>query len=354
MLSSLGKRFIFSSLTAATLFASTTAMAAEYTLLNVSYDPTRELYQEYNPLFGQYWQSKTGDTVKVQQSHGGSGKQARSVIDGLGADVVTLALANDIDEIAARSKKISPDWQTRLPSNSSPYTSTIVFLVRKGNPKNIRDWGDLVKGDTQVITPNPKTGGAPRWAYLAGWGWALKQELGDLQKVKNASDPKVVAAQKKAREYITSLYQHVPVLDSGARGSATTFAERNTGDVLLTWENEAFLLLKEFGADKFEIVVPSISILAEPSVAVVNQNAKEHGTEKIAQAYLEYLYSAPAQRVIAKNFYRPSKPEFADKADLDRFPKLTLFRIDDVFNSWAKAQAEHFADGGVFDQIYLK
>lgn len=328
--------------------------AAEYTLLNVSYDPTRELYQEYNPLFSKYWQSKTGDTVKVQQSHGGSGKQARSVIDGLGADVVTLALANDIDEIADRSKRIPSDWQSKLPSNSSPYTSTIVFLVRKGNPKNVRDWGDLIKNDVQVITPNPKTGGAPRWAYLAGWGWALKQELGDFNKVKNASDAKVVAAQKKAREYIKTLYQHVPVLDSGARGSATTFAERNIGDVLLTWENEAFLLLKEFGSEKFEIVVPSISILAEPSVAVVERNAKEHRTEKIAQAYLEYLYSPEAQRIIAKNFYRPSKPESADKADLDRFPKLTLFRIDEVFGSWKQAQAEHFVDGGVFDQIFIK
>ena len=354
MIASLGKRFALASLALAALHFSTAALAAEYTLLNVSYDPTRELYQEYNPLFGDYWKSKTGDIVKVQQSHGGSGKQARSVIDGLGADVVTLALANDIDEIAERSKRIPLDWQSKLPSNSSPYTSTIVFLVRKGNPKNVRDWGDLIKGDIQVITPNPKTGGAPRWAYLAGWGWSLKQELGDLNTVKNASDPKVIAAQKKAREYISALYQHVPVLDSGARGSATTFAERSIGDVLLTWENEAFLLLKEFGSDKFEIVVPSISILAEPSVAVVEKNAKERGTDKIAQAYLEYLYSAPAQRIIAKHFYRPSKPEFADKADLDRFPKLTLFRIDEVFGSWKKAQAEHFADGGVFDQIYVK
>lgn len=334
--------------------AASWATAAELTLLNVSYDPTRELYEEFNPLFASYWQKKTGDTVKVNQSHGGSGKQARSVIDGLGADVVTLALSLDIDEIAAKTKKIPADWQAKLPNNSSPYTSTIVFLVRKGNPKAVKDWGDLVKGDIKVITPNPKTGGAPRWAYLAGWGWALKKELGDLSLVKNPADPKVVAAQKAARDYIQKLYEHVAVLDSGARGSTTTFVQRGIGDVLLTWENEAFLIKKELGSDEFEIVVPSLSILAEPPVAVVEENAKQHGSVEVAKAYLEYLYSPDGQKLAAKHFYRPNKPELADKADLARFPTIQLFKINDVFGSWAKAQAEHFADGGVFDQIYIK
>lgn len=334
--------------------AASLATAAEVTLLNVSYDPTRELYEEYNPLFSSFWQKKTGNTVKVNQSHGGSGKQARSVIDGLGADVVTLALSLDIDEISAKTKKIPTDWQSKLPNNSSPYTSTIVFLVRKGNPKAIKDWGDLVKEDVKVITPNPKTGGAPRWAYLAGWGWALKKELGDLGLVKNPSDPKVVSAQKAARDYIQKLYEHVAVLDSGARGSTTTFVQRGIGDVLLTWENEAFLIKKELGSDEFEIIVPSLSILAEPPVAVVEGNAKEHGNAEVAKAYLEYLYSPEGQKLAAKHFYRPNKPEFADKADLARFPSIQLFKINDVFGSWAKAQAEHFADGGVFDQIYIK
>lgn len=328
--------------------------AADSKLLNVSYDPTRELYEAYNPVFSDYWKSKTGDTATVNQSHGGSGKQARSVIDGLGADVVTLALANDIDTIADLTKKIPADWQNRLPNNSAPYTSTIVFLVRKGNPKGIHDWADLIKPDVQVITPNPKTGGAPRWAYLAAWGWSLKKELGDFSKLKNPNDPKVIAAQKKAREYVTALYQHVPVLDSGARGSTTTFAQRNIGDVLLTWENEAFLSLKEFGSENFEIVAPSISILAEPSVAVVAENAKSHGTSAVAQAYLEYLYSPVGQRLVAKNFYRPSKPELVDQTDLARFPKLPLFKLSDVFGSWRQAQAEHFADGATYDQIYTK
>lgn len=328
--------------------------AADTKLLNVSYDPTRELYEAYNPIFSDYWKSKTGDTVTVNQSHGGSGKQARSVIDGLGADVVTLALANDIDTIADLTKKIPADWQSRLPNNSAPYTSTIVFLVRKGNPKGIHDWGDLIKPDVQVITPNPKTGGAPRWAYLAAWGWSLKKELGDFSKLKNPNDPKVIAAQKKSREFVTALYQHVPVLDSGARGSTTTFAQRNIGDVLLTWENEAFLSLKEFGSENFEIVAPSISILAEPSVAVVTANAKSHGTSTVAQAYLDYLYSPAGQQLVAKNFYRPSKPELADKVDLARFPQLPLFKLSDVFGSWRQAQAEHFADGAIYDQIYTK
>lgn len=330
------------------------AHAKDINLLNVSYDPTRELYEAYNPIFAEYWKGKTGDVVKVNQSHGGSGKQARSVIDGLSADVVTLALADDINAIAKISKKLPEDWQTKLPSNSSPYTSTIVFLVRKGNPKGIKDWGDLIKKDVQVITPNPKTSGGARWNYLAGWGWALKKELGDFKALKTPNDPKVVAAQKKAQDYIAELYKHVPVLDSGARGSTVTFAERAQGDVLITWENEAYLSLKEFGADKFDIIIPSISILAEPPVAVVEANAKAHGTEAVAKAYLEYLYSAPAQKVIAKNFYRPIKPELADKADVDRLPKLPLFTLNEVFGSWPQASAAHFADGGIFDQIYLK
>jgi sulfate/thiosulfate transport system substrate-binding protein len=328
--------------------------AKDITLLNVSYDPTRELYEAYNPLFAEYWKAKTGDTVKVNQSHGGSGKQARAVIDGLGADVVTLALADDINSISNLTKKIPADWQSKLASNSSPYTSTIVFLVRKGNPKGIKDWGDLIKGDVQVITPNPKTSGGARWNYLAGWGWAVKKELGDFSALKNPADPKVVAAQKKAQTYIQELFKHVPVLDSGARGSTTTFVQREIGDVLITWENEAFLSLKEFGSDKYEIVVPSISILAEPPVTVVEQNAKEHGTEAVAKAYLEYLYSEAGQKVAAKNFYRPSKPELADKTDLARFPKVPLFKLDEVFGSWPKATADHFADGGIFDQIYVK
>lgn len=328
--------------------------AADSKLLNVSYDPTREFYEAYNPIFSAYWKNKTGDTVTVNQSHGGSGKQARSVIDGLGADVVTLALANDIDTIADLTKKIPVDWQSRLPNNSAPYTSTIVFLVRKGNPKGIHDWADLIKPDVQVITPNPKTGGAPRWAYLAAWGWSLKKELGDFSKLKNPNDPKVIAAQKKSREFVTALYQHVPVLDSGARGSTTTFAQRNIGDVLLTWENEAFLSLKEFGSENYEIVAPSISILAEPSVAVVTENAKAHGTSAVAQAYLDYLYSPVGQQLVTKNFYRPSKPELVDPADLARFPKIPLFKLSEVFGSWRQAQAEHFADGAIYDQIYVK
>ncbi len=328
--------------------------AKDVTLLNVSYDPTRELYEAYNPVFAEYWKGKTGDVVKVNQSHGGSGKQARAVIDGLGADVITLALADDINRIANLTQKIPADWQSKLALNSAPYTSTIVFLVRKGNPKGIKDWNDLIKADVQVITANPKTSGGARWNYLAAWGWALKKELGDFSALKNPSDPKVVAAQKKAQSFIRDLYQHVPVLDSGARGSTTTFVQRELGDVLITWENEAFLALKEFGSDKFEIVVPSVSILAEPPVAVVEQNAKQHGTEVVAKAYLEYLYSDAGQKIAAKNFYRPAKPELADKADLARFPKFPLFKFDEVFGSWPKATAEHFADGGIFDQIYVK
>jgi sulfate/thiosulfate transport system substrate-binding protein len=350
----IGKRLTLAVTIWGILSGANTVAAKDINLLNVSYDPTRELYEAYNPVFAAYWQAKTGDTVKVSQSHGGSGKQARAVIDGLGADVVTLALADDINSIATLTQKIPSDWQSKLAANSAPYTSTIVFLVRKGNPKGIHDWNDLVKTDVQVITPNPKTSGGARWNYLAAWGWAVKKELGDFSALKNPNNPKVIAAQKKAQSYIQELYQHVPVLDSGARGSTTTFVQREIGDVLITWENEAFLALKEFGSDKYEIVVPSISILAEPPVTVVEKNAKEHGTEAVAKAYLEYLYSAEGQKIAAKNFYRPSKPELADKVDLERFPKLPLFKLDEVFGSWPKATAEHFADGAVFDQIYVK
>ena len=309
---------------------------AETVLLNVSYDPTRELYQEYNKAFSRHWKSKTGEVVTVRQSHGGSGKQARSVIDGLEADVVTLALANDIDAIAEKAKLIDGNWQARLPHNSSPYTSTIVFLVRKGNPKKIRDWNDLVKPGVQVITPNPKTGGNPRWAYLAAWGYVLRQKGGD---------------DGKARDFISRLYKNVPVLDSGARGSLTTFAQRGIGDVLLAWENEAFLAVNELGKDKFEIVIPSVSILAEPSVAVVDRVVDKKGTRKVAEEYLKYLYSPQGQELAAKHYYRPSNVKVAAKY-AKFFPKVKLFTIDELFGGWRKAQKKHFDDGGVFDQIY--
>jgi len=311
---------------------------AQQTLLNVSYDPTRELYQDFNAEFIKHWKEKTGETVNIKQSHGGSGKQARAVIDGLEADVVTLALAYDIDEIAERGKGLlDKDWQKRLPHNSSPYTSTIVFLVRKGNPKGIKDWDDLVKSGVGVITPNPKTSGGARWNYLAAWGYALRR---------NGND------EAKAQEFVGQLFKNVKVLDSGARGSTTTFVERGIGDVLIAWENEAFLAVKELGPEKFEIVVPSISILAEPPVAVVNGVAEKRGTAKIAQAYLEFLYSPVGQKLAAKNYYRPIKPEDADPADLKNFPKVELLTIDEVFGGWQKAQKTHFADGGVFDKIY--
>jgi len=315
---------------------SSPVLAKDVELLNVSYDPTRELYEEYNKAFAAYWEKKTGDKVSVKQSHGGSGKQARSVIDGLQADVVTLALAADIDGIATQAKLLPDNWSTRLPNNSTPYTSTIVFVVRKGNPKGIKDWGDLVKGDTQAITSSPKTSGGARWVYLAAWGWALKQPGG---------------SDAKAQEYVTKLYQHVPVLDSGARGATTTFAQRGIGDALLAWENEAFLALKEFGSDKFEIVVPSVSVLAEPPVAIVDKNVDRHGTRKEAQAYLEYLYTDEGQNIAAKNFYRPRNAAILAKYS-STLPKIaTLVTIAD-FGGWTKAQARHFGDGGVFDKIY--
>jgi len=315
-----------------------TPALADVALLNVSYDPTRELYKAYNAAFAKHWKAETGETVTIQQSHGGSGKQARSVIDGLDADVVTLALEADIDAIAKATGKIPADWRGRLPHNSSPYTSTIVFLVRKGNPKAINDWGDLIKDGVEVITPNPKTSGGARWNYLAAWAYANKAFGND---------------EAKTKEFVSTLFKHVPVLDTGARGSTTTFAQRGIGDVLLAWENEAFLALEELGPDKFDIVVPPLSILAEPPVALVDGNVDAKGTRKAAQAYLDYLYSPEGQTIAAKNFYRPSKPDTVDAELLKRFPKIDLVSIDDPqFGGWAKVQPEHFGDGGIFDQIY--
>jgi sulfate/thiosulfate transport system substrate-binding protein len=310
---------------------------ADKTLLNVSYDPTREFYKEYNEAFAAEWKAKTGEVVTINQSHGGSGKQARAVIDGLDADVVTLALAGDIDQIAAKTDKIPKDWATKLPHNSAPYISTIVFLVRKGNPKGIKDWGDLAKEGIAVVTPNPKTSGGARWNYLAAWAWADKALGGDETKVK---------------QFIADLYRNVPVLDTGARGSTTTFAQRGIGDVLISWENEAFLVQQEFGADNFEIVVPSLSIKAEPPVALVEGVAKAKGNEEVAKAYLEYLYSPTGQKLAAKHFFRPVDEKSADPADLARFPKLELVTIDGNFGGWGTAQKKHFADGGIFDEIY--
>jgi sulfate transport system substrate-binding protein len=330
------------------------AFAKTVELLNVSYDPTRELYKDFNNEFIKYWEKKTGNKIAVIQSHGGAGKQARAVMDGLKADVVTLALAYDISVIAEKTGLLPVDWQTRLPNNSAPYTSTIVFLVRKGNPKNIRDWDDIVKPGIEVITPNPKTSGGARWNQLAAWGYALKKELGTLSNLKNVDPEKFKAAEKKAYEFVEKLYKNVPVLDAGARGSTNTFVQRGIGDVLLAWENEAFLSINELGADKFEIVVPSVSILAEPTVAVVDKNAETKGVKSIAEEYLKYLYSPAGQRIVAKHYYRPVHPEYADSADVKRFPKVELFTIDEVFGGWKKAQKEHFDDNGIFDQIYTK
>jgi sulfate/thiosulfate transport system substrate-binding protein len=325
--------------------------AAPVELLNVSYDPTREFYQAFDQSFAADWKAKTGQDVVIHQSHDGSGKQARAVIDGLDADVVTLALAYDVDAVA-KAGLITGDWQQRLPDDSAPYTSTIVFLVRKGNPKGIHDWADLIKPGVQVITPNPKTSGGARWNYLAAWGAVLDKELGDVKVLKDPkAAAKVAAAQTKARAYVTELYKHVPVLDSGARGATNTFVQRGQGDVLLAWENEAFLAMKEFGTDKFEIVAPPVSVLAQPPVAVVDHNVDRHGTRKLAEAYLQYLYSPAGQKLIAANFYRPVSPQYADPQDLARFPKLKLFTIE-AFGGWQEAQKTHFADGGVFDDIY--
>jgi sulfate transport system substrate-binding protein len=324
----------------------------DVTLLNVSYDPTREFYQELNHSFADYWKQRTGQEVAIEQSHGGAGKQARAVIDGLAADVVTLALAYDIDAIAAKAQLLPPDWQTRLPHNSSPYTSTIVFLVRQGNPKQIRDWGDLVRGDVSVITPNPKTSGGARWNYLAAWGYVLQRELGDWSALRDPSRAAdVQAAETKAQEFVHTLFQHVPVLDSGARGSTNTFVQRGIGDVLLAWENEAFLAAKQLGNGQVEMIVPSLSILAEPPVALIDKVADKHGTRDVATAYLEYLYSPAGQQLAAKHFYRPVDGGLISEQQRRQFAQLELFTIDEVFGGWAKAQSRHFDDGGVFDQI---
>ena len=317
-------------------FAISNNVLADKTLLNVSYDPTRELYQEFNTAFAKHWKEKTKETVAIKQSHGGSGKQARSVIDGLEADVVTLALANDINAIAEKAKLLPEDWQQRLALNSTPYTSTIIFLVRKGNPKGIKDWDDLARPGVAVITPNPKTSGGAQWNFLAAWEFG-KRRYGE----------------DKAQGFISNIYKNVPVLDSGARGSTTTFVERAVGDVLISWENEAFLALKEYGSDKFEIVIPSLSILAEPPVAIVDKVVDKKGTRQIAEAYLQYLYSEEGQEIVAKHFYRPTNPNVAEK-HTGKFPKIELFKIDDAFGGWKNAHKIHFADGGTFDQIYLK
>jgi sulfate transport system substrate-binding protein len=322
-------------------------------LLNVSYDPTRELYRDINEAFAKEWREKTGQDVSIKQSHGGSGSQARAVIEGLEADVVTLALAYDIDKIQIVGKRLGADWQRRLPENSAPYTSTIVFLVRKGNPKNIRDWDDLVRADVQVITPNPKTSGGARWNYLAAWGFKLHQQLGDFSKL---DDPKaadeVAKAQASAEQFVTDLFKHVPVLDSGARGSTNTFVQRGIGDVLLAWENEAVLSIKELGPDKVEMVVPALSILAEPPVALVDTVVDRKGTRQVAEAYLNFLYTPQGQEIAANHYYRPRNADVLAK-HADTLPPLKMFTIDQVFGGWAKAQADHFADsGGIYDRIY--
>ena len=331
------RRTVTAGIAALALATAFTPAFADTALLNVSYDPTREFYKTINEAFAADWKAKTGETVTINQSHGGSGKQARAVIDGLKADVVTLALAGDIDAIAKKAKLLPEDWAKRLPHNSTPYSSTIVFLVHKGNPKGIKDWGDLAKQDVAVVTPNPKTSGGARWNYLAAWAWANKTYSGNESKI---------------RAFITDLYKNVPVLDTGARGSTTTFAQRGIGDVLISWESDAFLALDEFGADNFEIVVPSLSINAETPVALVDENTKANGTEKVAQAYLEFLYSPAAQKIAAHVHYRPSNPSAADPADLAKFPKLELVNIEEAFGGWAKAQETHFADGGTFDLLY--
>lgn len=315
------------------------AAAREVQLLNVSYDPTRELYADFNKAFSAHWKARTGDAVLVRQSHGGSGRQARSVIDGLDADVVTLALAYDIDELHVRGQLIPANWQSRLPHNSSPYTSTIVFLVRKGNPKGIRDWDDLARGGVSVVTPNPKTSGGARWNYLAAWGYALRR-FGN--------------SAARAESFVADLFRNVPVLDSGARGSLTTFAERNVGDVLLSWENEALLAVKELGPTRFDIVVPSLSILAEPPVTVVDRNVDRKGTRAVATAYLEFLYTPQGQAIAAENYYRPRDAQVAARFASTFAGKISLFTIDEVFGGWSRAQPQHFNDGGVFDRVFTR
>lgn len=336
--------------------AAGTPPAKQVELLNVSYDPTRELYRDFNEAFAKHRLAEAGERVKIRQSHGGSGKQGRSVIDGINADVVTLALAYDIDEIAARSGRIAADWQSKLPENSSPYTSTIVFLVRKGNPKNIRTWDDLIAPGVEVITPNPKTSGGARWNHLAAWAYILRRELGgDLTKLKNPEfKADVERAENVARAFLAELYRHVPVLDSGARGATTTFVQRGLGDVLLAWENEAHLALAGPDAGQFEIVTPPVSILCEPTVAIVDAVVDKRGTRATAEAYLRYLYSAEGQKIIARHFYRPAYPQLADPADLAKFAEADLIRLDEFEENWLSAQQRHFSDGGEFDAIYLK
>ncbi|CCE21954.1 sulfate ABC transporter substrate-binding protein [Methylotuvimicrobium alcaliphilum] len=329
------QKWLKTALLAAGLLSATGAFA-DRTLLNISYDPTRELYQAFNKAFIADWKTKTGETVTIQQSHGGAGKQARAVIDGLEGDVLTLALSYDIDQIAEISGKLDKDWQKRLPNNSAPYTSTIVFLVRKGNPKGIKDWDDLIKDGVAVITPNPKTSGGARYNYLAAWAFAEKK----------------YGSPEAAKDFVNKLFKNVPILDSGARGSTTTFVQRRIGDVLLAWENEAFLAIDQYGTDQFEIVVPPISILAETPVTVVDKTVEKRGTRDLAEAYLKYLYSPVGQKLAARYYYRPFQPEHADPKDLERFPKLERLSVDEFFGSWHKAQAEHFDDGGTFDQIY--
>ena len=328
-------KFILAGLLTLSLLLGETAYA-DRTLLNVSYDPTRELYQDFNREFVKYWKEKTGETVDVQQSHGGAGKQARAVIDGLEADVLTLAITADIDNIARRTRLLPKDWRSRLPNNSIPYTSTIVFLVRKGNPKGIKDWDDLVKEGTVVVTPNPKTSGGARYNYLSAWAFAEKK----------------YGSKDAAKDFVKKLYKNVPVLDSGARGATTTFLQRGIGDVLLTWENEAYLAIRELGEGQVDIVVPPTSVLAETPVAVVDGVADKHGTRDLDEAYLQFLYSPVGQKLAAKHYYRPSEPKYADPADIARFPKLERFRVDDVFGGWDNVQEEHFDDNGIFDQIY--
>lgn len=331
----INRRFL---LAAPLALAALPVSAQSVTLLNVSYDPTREFYVAFNAAFARHWQATTGQKVTIRQSHGGSGRQARAVIDGLDADVVTLALAYDVDALNLNAKLIPADWQKRLPSNSSPYTSTIVFLVRKGNPKGIKDWNDLVRPEIGIVTPNPKTSGGARWNYLAAWAYALRQPGGN---------------DSTAKDFVARLFRNVKVLDTGARGALTSFTERGIGDVFLSWENEAFLALKELGADRFEIVVPSLSILAEPPVSVVDRVVDRRGTRKVAEAYLEFLYTREGQEIAARHFYRPRDPEIAAK-HVDTFKTVNLVTIDDVFGGWSRAQATHFSDGGVFDQIYAK
>ncbi|MGB9689074.1 sulfate ABC transporter substrate-binding protein [Thermogutta sp.] len=322
----------------------------ELVLLNASYDPTRELYKELNASFAQYWLTKTGQRVEIRQSHGGSGKQARAVIDGLQADVVTLALAYDIDVIAARTGLIGKNWQERLPHRSCPYVSTIVFLVRRGNPKNIQDWDDLTRPDVEVVTPNPKTSGGARWNYLAAWGYALKRELGDLSKLKNSSAHEVQKAQEKAFQFVRAIFSRVKVMDTGARGATNTFIQRGIGDVLIVWENEALLATRELGGAKVELVMPSVSILAEPPVAVVDGVVDKRGTRAVAEAYLQFLYTPEAQRIIGRHYYRPIDPAVAQEF-ADVFHPVATFTVEEVFGGWAKAQKEHFDDGGTFDRI---